>query len=247
MKTNAAATFLNVCLGTSALLVTAMLVRSEMAATRSLPVPQVRRLFLDSVPAGVDYFAGGHRIGPADKAPAMVVFSDYQCPACKLLHRELELRRNRSQHDLTIAYRHWPLSRHPHAERAAMASECAAPQGRFAQMHDSLFARSGNLEAVTSQQLALAAGVADIDRFSALHEQRQHRRRCQKGGRGRSRDRVGWHAHSGSSRRQSLFRRPSTSRARFAHQRALFVAVSDPCSTVICEAFSVGQRLRSRA
>jgi protein-disulfide isomerase len=165
MKTNAAATFLNVCLGTSALLVTAMLVRSEMAATRSLPVPQVRRLFLDSVPAGVDYFAGGHRIGPADKAPAMVVFSDYQCPACKLLHRELELRRNRSQHDLTIAYRHWPLSRHPHAERAAMASECAAPQGRFAQMHDSLFARSGNLEAVTSQQLALAAGVADIDRF----------------------------------------------------------------------------------
>lgn len=165
MKTNASATFLNVCLGTSALLVTAMLVRSEITGTRRLHPPQARRLFLDSVPAGVDYFAGGHRIGPAHKAPSMAVFSDYQCPACKLLHQELETRRTRGQHDLTIVYRHWPLSRHPHAERAAIASECAAPQGRFAQMHDSLFARSGNLEGVSSEQLASVAGVADINRF----------------------------------------------------------------------------------
>ena len=72
----------------------------------------------------------------------LVEFSDFQCPACAqardLLHPLLE----RYPRQLRLQFRQFPLeTHHPWAMTAAIASECAARQGRFWAYHDLLFAR----------------------------------------------------------------------------------------------------------
>jgi protein-disulfide isomerase len=48
---------------------------------------------------------------------------------------------------LCFAYRHFPLTNaHPHAEHAAEAAEAAGAQGRFWEMHDTLFENQDALE-----------------------------------------------------------------------------------------------------
>jgi len=97
----------------------------------------------------------------------MVVFSDYQCPACRILNEELEVRRRDGSLNFAVAFRHWPLSMHKFAEQAAVASECAGAQGRFPQMHDTLFSNQRDLGRVSWQQFAQMAGVPDSMSFVA--------------------------------------------------------------------------------
>ncbi len=152
---------LNGVLACCALIVTVLLVRAQVFPKRpAQPNPFLEGKFLDQ-----GYFEGGRRFGPADAPPAMVVFSDYECPACRALHHELEARRLSGMHDLAVVYRHWPLPIHRFAERAAVASECAAAQDRFKSMHDSLFSRQKELGVVPWRELASSAGVADVKRF----------------------------------------------------------------------------------
>ena len=49
--------------------------------------------------------------------------------------------------DFQVVFRHFPLREiHPHAQAAAVASEAAARQGRFWEMHDILFRNQLRLE-----------------------------------------------------------------------------------------------------
>lgn len=71
----------------------------------------------------------------------LVVFTDFQCSTCALVHSQLlELQRAHGP-DLAVAYRHYPSSLHSNAVTAAAAAECAAGQGRFEAFSDLLFAR----------------------------------------------------------------------------------------------------------
>ncbi|WP_104990363.1 DsbA family protein [Deinococcus sp. NW-56] len=74
------------------------------------------------------------------KAPNVLrVFSDFQCPYCKELwdtaHRDWAARPNVYR----VIHHHFPLDFHPNAEPAAIASECAARQGKFWTYADLLF------------------------------------------------------------------------------------------------------------
>jgi protein-disulfide isomerase len=160
------ASLVNGALLVCALVVTTLLVNSELRRRTPSGQGQVANRFLDSIPSGYDYFAGGQRLGPADELPALVVFSDYECPACRLFHAEVEDRRKRGDHNLPVSYRHWPLPNHRNAEKAAVASECAARQGRFSAMHDSLFQRQRELGSIAYDQLARSAGVLDVEEFN---------------------------------------------------------------------------------
>jgi protein-disulfide isomerase len=63
--------------------------------------------------------------------------------------------------DLRFAFRHFPLTRvHPHAERAAEAAEAAGAQGRFWQMHDTLFT---NQHALEDEDLVMYADALQLD------------------------------------------------------------------------------------
>ena len=70
-------------------------------------------------------FAGGQRTGPVGAPLGMVVFSDYECPACLALHQRLQSYEENGMLPFGVLYRHWPLEIHRFAERASVAAECA--------------------------------------------------------------------------------------------------------------------------
>src|SRR5262249_32967791 len=60
-----------------------------------------------------------------------------------------------------FAYRHFPLSKlHPHARKAAEASEAAAAQGKFWEIHDLLFAKA---PALAMENLLEYAAELELD------------------------------------------------------------------------------------
>jgi protein-disulfide isomerase len=145
-----------------AVIITGLLVRRELAPAVASP-PR-------AVPVKVadwrEYAAGGTRMGPAAAPVTIVVFSDFQCPACKVLADRLSTVRAERANDFAVVHRHHPLASHPHARPAAQASECAARQGRFEAMHDALFKAQASIGERPWNDFAKEAGVRDIGGFS---------------------------------------------------------------------------------
>ena len=98
--------------------------------------------------------------GP-DNAPLVVVYADFECPYCAVVHEQLHER------PLRVVFRHFPVrSKHPRAWPAACAAEAAGRQDAFWAMHDALFADQGRLEDPHLWAHAERLGL-DIDRFEA--------------------------------------------------------------------------------
>jgi len=104
--------------------------------------------------------ADDHVQGPA-QAPPVIEYADFECPYCAALHLKLATR------GLRRVFRHFPVrSSHPRAWPAACATEAAALQGRFWEMHDLLFADQGHLEDPHLWARAGALGL-DLERFES--------------------------------------------------------------------------------
>jgi protein-disulfide isomerase len=88
-----------------------------------------------------------HIRGPIHAPITLLEYGDFQCPHCGAAFPIVEaIRQNLSRH-LRFAYRHFPLVQiHPRAERAAEAAEAAGAQGKFWDMHDTLFEHQDALE-----------------------------------------------------------------------------------------------------
>jgi len=109
------------------------------------------------------------RIRGAETAPVWLVeISDFQCPFCKQWHDQVFATIDREYvktGKVRIAYLNFPLSRiHPNAQAAAEAAMCAGVQGKFWELHESLFnAQTRWAEQkspmATFDSLARAAGV----------------------------------------------------------------------------------------
>jgi Na+/H+ antiporter NhaA/predicted DsbA family dithiol-disulfide isomerase len=86
-----------------------------------------------------------HIRGPLDAPVTVVEYGDFECPYCgraEPVVRELL----RDFADIRYVWRHLPLADvHPHAELAALASEAAADQGAFWEMHDMLLEHQDKL------------------------------------------------------------------------------------------------------
>lgn len=86
-----------------------------------------------------------HVKGNRDAAVTLIEYSDFQCPACRGYFPLIKKLNSDFPDNLRIVYRHFPLtSIHPHAIPAAKASEAAAIQGRFWEMHDLIFDNQSN-------------------------------------------------------------------------------------------------------
>jgi protein-disulfide isomerase len=83
----------------------------------------------------------------------LVVFSDFQCPACKTLEDSFLTRsRDIFSEKINLVYRHFPLdSIHPYARLAAWASEAAREEGKFWEYHDVLFETQPVWSSMTSK------------------------------------------------------------------------------------------------
>ena len=107
-----------------------------------------------------------HIRGPAKAPVTLVEYGDFECPYCGLAEpavRELLA----DFGDVRYVWRHLPLTDvHPHAELAAEATEAAAGQGAFWEMHDVLLEHQGAL--TTRDLIGYAASLGlDTERFTA--------------------------------------------------------------------------------
>ncbi|NKQ35888.1 MAG: thioredoxin domain-containing protein [Chloroflexi bacterium] len=91
-------------------------------------------------------------------APVQIVeFSDFQCVYCAQSVHVLDTLLERYDGQVSIAYRHFPLSRGETSLLAAEAAECAGEQNAFWEMHDLLFENQNSL----SSQITLYVQMAN--------------------------------------------------------------------------------------
>ena len=78
--------------------------------------------------------------------------------------------------DLRYVWRHLPLNDvHPHAQLAAEASEAAADQGKFWEMHDMLLAHQDELTPARPSSASRGSSELDVERFKDAPAQAQGR------------------------------------------------------------------------
>ncbi len=80
-----------------------------------------------------------HVKGPSTAPVTIIEYSDFQCPACENYYPVVSRLLEESSTTVRFVYRHFPLSQHPNAMPAAMASEAASQQGKFWEMYDLIF------------------------------------------------------------------------------------------------------------
>ena len=80
-----------------------------------------------------------HVRGPHSAPVTLEEFGDFQCQPCGDLSPILEKIEQDYSARLRVIFRQFPLAMHRHALEAARASEAAGLQGRFWEMHDSLY------------------------------------------------------------------------------------------------------------
>ena len=70
----------------------------------------------------------------------IIVYSDFQCPACRTALEPVEELRKEFSDSVQLEFRHFPLERpHRWALTAASFAECAAEQGKFWEFHDRVY------------------------------------------------------------------------------------------------------------
>lgn len=105
-----------------------------------------------------------HWQGPEDAQVVILEFGDYECPFCRRLEPTLASLRATFPEQVAVAYRHYPLSQHAHAYRAAVMAECGAEQGRFAEVHALLY-ETPDLAALEPNKVASDARIPRPEEF----------------------------------------------------------------------------------
>jgi Na+:H+ antiporter, NhaA family len=109
---------------------------------------------------------GDHVRGPAGAPLELVMYGDFECPYCAAAQGIVARVRRRLGDELRFVFRHFTIDElHPHARKAAEASEAAAAQGAFWEMHDALYAGRGALEVPDLVRHAKGLGL-DSDRVA---------------------------------------------------------------------------------
>jgi len=80
-----------------------------------------------------------HIKGDKNAKITLIEYSDFQCPFCGAFHPTVNQVLEKYKGKVRLVYRHFPLSFHPNAQPAALASECAAEQGKFWEFHSTMF------------------------------------------------------------------------------------------------------------
>ena len=80
-----------------------------------------------------------HIRGNPDAPVTLEEFGDFQCPPCGKFSEFVEELLKEYNSRLRVVFRNFPLSGHEHAREAALAAEAAGLQGKFWEMHDTLY------------------------------------------------------------------------------------------------------------
>ena len=106
-----------------------------------------------------------HVQGPAEAAIEIVEYGDYQCPHCGSAYPVIKEIQKKFRQKVRFVYRNFPLAEsHEFAMPAAVASEAAALQDKFWEMHDIIFENQDSLSNEGLFKMATEAGL-DIEKF----------------------------------------------------------------------------------
>lgn len=123
--------------------------------------------------------SGAPSTGPAAARILLVEFSDFECPYCAQAAAELRHVLAAYPRDVRLVYKQFPLSMHPHAGLAALASLAAQEQGKFWEMHDRMFAHFQQLTRENLVAWAQQLGM-DTDKFKAALDSPKNKATVQK-------------------------------------------------------------------
>src|SRR3954452_21847514 len=152
-----------------AVVVSVLLTAAVFRLTRRMPPERRVRALLGRAEQLVDLAVPvdperDHIRGSLDGRVTLVEYGDFECPHCG--EAEAAARGELAEDsDLRFVWRHLPLTDvHPRAQLAAEASEAAAAQGAFWEMHDLLLDRQNHLTARDLVGYAEELGL-DTERF----------------------------------------------------------------------------------
>ncbi len=92
-------------------------------------------------------------------------YADFECPYCGSFHRNTKPMIEKVYGDkVEFVFKHFPLSFHTNAQKAAEASECARNQGRFWEYAETLFANQGDLGRDALKRYADKLGL-NVEKF----------------------------------------------------------------------------------
>lgn len=132
---------------------------SVVQPTNDLPEPAAGPL--------AEVTAADHVRGDLKSAKVVLVeYSDFECPFCSRHHPVMQQIMDTYGDDVAWVYRHFPLSFHPEAAPAAIASECAAQQGKFWEYADALIAGQDKLGTAFYTELATQLGL-NMNKFNS--------------------------------------------------------------------------------
>lgn len=124
----------------------------------------------------------GPALGQADAPITIVEFSDYQCPFCKK-HAVNTLGAIKTNYidtgKVRYMFRDFPLdSIHPYARKAAEAAHCAGDQGKFWDMHDTMFQNQGALQTESLRHFARTMEL-DLDAFNTCLDEGKYAKKVE--------------------------------------------------------------------
>lgn len=124
------------------------------APTANAPAPEENKVGTVAPVTSAD-----HVQGAKNAVVTLVEYSDLQCPYCARFHPVMEQLMADPAYSgkLRWVFRHFPLSFHPNAVPAALASECASEQGKFWEMAAKIYENNDTVNG--------SAGVT-VDTFS---------------------------------------------------------------------------------
>jgi protein-disulfide isomerase len=99
---------------------------------------------------------------------AIIEYADFECPFCGKYEREVypQIFDNYVKTGkVRLFYRDLPIPIHPHAMLAARSARCAGEQGKYWEMHDSLFAKQTGFTEKGLSERAAGLGI-EVTKFS---------------------------------------------------------------------------------
>ena len=114
---------------------------------------------------GVDK-EGYHWIGAKNPKVTIIEYTDYECPYCRMAHKQMRELLSKYASEVRVVHRHFPLDQacnprihqkfHQFACHFSTAVECAARGGKFWEMNDAIF----------SSQDTRKADTIDVEKFA---------------------------------------------------------------------------------
>ncbi len=137
----------------------------------SLAAPGEVAVYLKEPPMPFTPISPGNdpSLGPPNAPVTVIVFSDYQCPACRKAHATIEELRGFYKEKVRWVFKDYPLESHKGSDLAAVAARCAREQGKFSEYQDVLFSTDESLNYERLSFYAKQLGL-DSDGFDACFQ-----------------------------------------------------------------------------